>query len=687
MRRWSFLLLPLLLLAGTSRAADDVVAYDLDARLDAASHRILATETVRWTNPTAEPASDLWFHLYLNAFANADTTFMQEMRRGWGRGGYREPEQWGWTRITRLETDDGTDLLGTLEFRQPDDANSHDRTVARVPLPRPVPPGASVTLHLTFEAQLPSLLARTGFAGPFHMVGQWYPKLGVFQADPSGGQAAWNCHQFHADSEFFADFGSYRVTLAVPAGWVLAGSGVEVRREEVKEGSDDETRVTYRADKVHDFAWSAAPPNLMTVVDGEFDPARDVPQPWLERTMRLLGRSAAELELPPTHLRLVLPQAQRGLAERILRDARLALAWLGLRFGPYPYPQLTLVSPPVTAVRSAGGMEYPTLVTIGASRWNLYPPRSWTGYPEVVTVHEIGHQWFYGLLASNEFEEPWLDEGLTSYVETACLADIASDGLAPDVRVMGGWGLSRLFLRAQQLPVPLDQPAWQFRTSRAYALASYTEPSVALHTVERQLGAAPFARALRAYAERFRYRHPTAADLLSALSEAGGADVSWFGKQVLRGRARPDWAVLSVRSHRDDRPRGYHWRDGTWQEAEKEGKDENAGEKSGDEAWSVEVDIGRPGALVAPVTVELTLEDGSTRRMVWDSSEPWTRWRVEAPSRAAQVVIDPDGDWPLETNRANNYWREESGRRRLWELLWWAPAGLWTVTVLPLLWS
>ncbi len=675
----------LLLSAPPAGAADDVVAYDLDVRLDAASHHLLATETVRWTNTTAEPADDVWLHLYLNAFANPETTFMSEMRRGWGRGRYQQPEQWGWTRITRLENDDGEDLLAGLEFRQPDDGNPHDRTVARVPLTRPVLPGESVALHLSFEAQLPSLLARTGFAGPFHMVGQWFPKLGVFQAPAGGGPPAWNCHQFHADSEFYSDFGSYRVTVAVPQGWILAATGVEVRREEVHEGTEDETRVTFRAERVHDFAWSAAPPDLMTVVEGDFDPTRDVPQAWLERATTLLGRSAAELELPPTHLRLVLPLAQRGLAERILSDARLSLAWMGLRYGPYPYPQLSLVSPPVTAVSSAGGMEYPTLVTLGTSRWTLYPPAAWTSILETVTVHEIGHQWFYGLVASNEFEEPWLDEGVTSYVETSCIADILADGLAPEVHLSGGWGLDRLFLRAEKIPAPLDQPAWAFRNSRAYGMASYTEASLALHTVEQQMGAPAFARAMRTYAERYRYRHPTAADLLGVLDEAGGDDVAWFGDQVVRGRARPDWAVLSVSSHREEGPRGYQWQDGAWKQTTEEGDD--ASTASAEPVWTVEVDVGRHGDLVAPVTVELTLDDGTTRRFVWDSRTRWTRWRVEVPSPAAQVVVDPDGDWLLETKRADNYWRAEPGGRRLWQLLWWAPAGLWTLSALPLLWS
>ena len=113
----------------------------------------------------------------------------------------------------------------------------------------------------------------------------------------------------------------------------------------------------------------------MEVVEEEFDPGRDVPLVWLDRARETLGLSAADLELPPMYLRLLVPRSEIDLAERMLRSARLSVAWFGLQYGPYPYPQLTVVAPPPDAYR-AGGMEYPTLITIGRSRLLTVPPLS-----------------------------------------------------------------------------------------------------------------------------------------------------------------------------------------------------------------------------------------------------------------------------------------------------------------------
>jgi hypothetical protein len=384
--------------------------YEMAVSLDAERHLLQGRERVRWLNTTDTPTAELWWHLYLNAFANEDSSFMREIgprRLRFGRRG--DDMSWGWTRITRIALAGGDDLLPTLEFMRPDDDNVEDFTVARVRLPAEVPPGAAVEVELEFEAQLPSIIARTGFAGDFHLAGQWFPKLGVFE-----GADGWNCHQYHANSEFFADFGSYQVTLDLPAGWIVGATGVEISRVETRDGGSAPLRVSYAADRVHDFAWTAAPPALMEAIASDFEPGRDVPREWLERAATTLELSAAELELPPCRLRLLLPRSQLGLAERHLRAARFGLAWLGVWYGPYPYPELTIVVPPISA-DEAGGMEYPTFVT-GYAR-SLTPMLVVHGRSliETVVIHEIGHQYFYGLVASNEFEQAFRSDAAVDW--------------------------------------------------------------------------------------------------------------------------------------------------------------------------------------------------------------------------------------------------------------------------------
>lgn len=639
-----------------SAASVEVASYDLRVTLDPATHRLEGSERVRWTNTTSAVTDELWLHLYLNAFASPRTTFMRELDTSPIHGRAAATDGWGWIRIRSLVLDDGSDLLARLEFQRPDDGNPDDFTLARVPLPRQVRPGDAVELVIDFEVQLPTVVSRTGYVGDFHLVAQWFPKLAVF-----AGEAGWNRHQFHADSEFFADFGDYRLAITLPADWVVAASGIEIDRAPAADGRQT---VTYRAERVHDVAWCAAPPDLMEVVDADFEPGRDVPPAWLEKARARVGRSAAELELPPMQIRLLVPRGQRPLAPRMLRATRLAVAWMGLHYGVFPYPQLTVVSPPPEA-RDAGGMEYPTFITTGADRYAGLPPLSWKPDLESVTVHEFAHQYFQSLLASNEFEEAWLDEGLASYTEVACLADMAADDLLPGPARFSYWGAERVSLALSRQRVTPAIAAWEFVDGDSYFVGSYTRPALALRTVENLIGSRAMARGLRAYVERHRFSHPTGRDLVAALSAEAGRDLEPLMEQMIWDDAVPDWEVRAVRQRRRSEVAGLSWNGTSW-EAD---RGDTATASSGD-PWLVEVDLLRTGDLQAPVEVELAWEDGTVELREWEGGEPRVRWQLTSDRQLQQVVIDPAGVWALETNRRNNYWRRgpASGGRVLWWL-------------------
>ena len=670
----SLLLVAIVLLPAMSGAAAGV-DYEIAVTLDAEQHRLQGEQRVRWTNTTDTPTAELWWHLYLNAFASDITTFQRELGPRRLRFGPRPDDiTWGSTTITRMVLADGSDLLPTLEFMRPDDGNPDDFSVARVRLPEEVPTGGSVEVEVEFEAQLPSIIARTGFAGDFHLAGQWFPKLGVFE-----GADGWNCHQYHANSEYFADFGSYRVTLNLPHGWVVGATGVEISRMESPSDPVRGLQVVVMADRVHDFAWTAAPGSLMAAVDADFEPGRDVPRAWLERAVRGLGVSAASLELPPTRLRLLLPRTRLGSAERNLAATRLGVAWHGLWYGPYPYPQLTVVVPPFTA-DEAGGMEYPTFITGFGGGMSPVAFLRWPLTIENVVVHEVGHQYFYGLLASNEFEQAWLDEGLTSYAEAECLEAIVADGLGPQPRWGGFWTRDRLALSVVELRTAIDQPSWEFASAAQYYAASYGRTALTLRTLEGLIGPATFARGLRAYVERHRFRHPTGDDLFAVLSEVAGEDLGWFFEQAFRSEAVVDWGVLGVHH------RGQGSGNGAPGEGEARQPTPEEGRNSG-RAWMIDVDIGRHGDFVGPVSVELEYEDGTRERRTWDGRAPQVRWTIDSGERLARVVVDPDGVWALETRRRDNYWTSEEGSRAARRSLWWVPEALHWLGLVHLPWS
>jgi hypothetical protein len=655
------LFLAVLVTAGTLSAAPpsadvEIANYEIEVILDPGSHRLQGTEKIRWANHSSEATDEIYLHLYLNAFANSKTTFMRELEWRSLRNRSDFTGNWGWIRLGRLLLDDGSDLLPAMEFVRPDDDNPDDFSLARVQLPRTLEPGGTIELELDFEAQLPGILARTGFVGDFHLVGQWFPKIAVFR-----GKRGWNRHQFHASSEFFADFGSYLVTMTVPEGWVLGATGIEVKAETPVAGRQS---VVYRAERVHDFAWCTAPPELMEVVETDFEPGRDVPMMWFERAWSLLDMSPADLELPPMKLRLMVPKEQRGMVPRIVRATHLAVAWFGLLYGAYPYPQLTVVSPPAGA-EEAGGMEYPTFITTGADRLDAHPPFSWSSDIEAVTVHEYGHQYFQSLLASNEFEEAWLDEGLTSYAEVSCMTAIAADHLVPEIAAFDYWTSERLSLSVPTQPVTVGRRAWEYRHGWAYYLASYTKTALALRTLEGLIGSEEMARALRSYVDRYRFRHPTGSDLVETLSAAAGQDLGHFFDQAVYDDVVADWAVLAVRHRRPAAIEGFTWGGEGWDELE---NGPSAAEDGGD-TWVVDIELGRRGEFVWPVEVELRWSDGTTERRTWNSETRWVRWRLEGARRLEQVVIDPDVVWVLETRRADNYWCDRGAE--VDHPLWW----------------
>ena len=213
-------------------------------------------------------------------------------------------------------------------------------------------------------------------------------------------------------------------------------------------------------------------------------------------------------------------------------------------------------------------MEYPTFFTTGADRLDAYPPFSWSSDIEAVTVHEFGHQYFQGMLASNEFERGWLDEGVNTYAELECMTAIAADGLVPEIRPFPYWGASASPWQCLRCRSRWARRAWDYRRRWVYYLASYAKTAVVLRTVEGLIGPEAMARGLRSYVDRHAFGHPSGRDLVAALSDAAEQDLGPFFEQAIWSDAVPDWAVTSVRQRTPQTAGGFSWDDGEWRVVE-----------------------------------------------------------------------------------------------------------------------
>ena len=596
-----------------------IASYEISCRLDTDKKTVEGTELVTWTNRTSRAAATLQFHLYLNAFRNSRSTFHRESA-GRGRNGEPLPESWGSIEVTRMTDSDGTDLLPAVAYLAPDDGNRDDRTVAEVTLPRPVAPGETARVSIDFRSRLPRVQRRTGWKGDFYMVAQWFPKLGVLQEN------GWNCHQFHMNSEFFSDFGDYDVSIDVPARY-RGKVGATGKQVEERSGNGERVLYRFRQESVHDFAWTADPGYLVR---------RDF---------------FREAGLGDIELILLLQPEHASQAERHFRAAKAGLSYFGRVLGGYPYATLTIVDPPWGA-SAAGGMEYPTLITAGT---HLVAPAS-VHSPEGVVVHEFGHQYFYGMLANNEFEEPYLDEGFNQYMTARAL----KNAYGPDHAFVSFFGYR--FPLGIDLFYPVDdnrrffalatsdvhaQKSWGFRSRMSYGAGTYSHTALALATLENMIGTNVMDRSLRLYFERWRFRHPKLADFIAAVNEVTGRDWTWFFDRTFRASDDTDYAVEEVRSTPEKPPRGLFEKDGRLSE----GAPPELAKARG---WNSVALVTRRGGVVLPVEVLLRFEGGRTYRSVWDGAGRWKRFRIESGPRLLEATVDPDEKIALDSDRTNN---------------------------------
>jgi len=574
--------------------------YDIDVRLDPAGRMLHGRERIRWRNISANPTSELQFHLYWNAWRDGESSWLRERRLA-GDTATPRADAWASTDIhsLRVTLDRAYDLGSSLRFISPDDGNTADKTVAAVSLPQPVPPNGLADIEIEWSAKIPRPFARTGYIDDYYFFGQWFPKLGVLE------DAGWNTHQFHSGTEFYSDYGVYDVRMTVPRGYVVGASGREVS---VTNSSAGTAVHRYHGEDIHDFAWTTSPDFLVLT--------RTFPHP----------------PLPRVQMRLLLRRDHAGQENRHFDAAAATLRYYGEWFGPYPYENVTIVDPAFQS--GSGGMEYPTLFTAG-TRW-LAPARVLT--PESVTIHEAGHQWWYGLVGSNEFEHAWMDEGINQFSEartdevafgkTNYLARRYFGGFVPwvfrDIRLKRQVDEGIAGYRAQAESDAEATPSFRYWPSTGGNI-TYFKTALWLHTLENWLGWPTLQRAMSTYFDRWKFRHPQPPDFFQSVSEASGRDLTPFFDQVYRGSNTFDYGVQQLTST-----------------------------AAGKEHFRTTVVIRRLGEATFPVDVLTTFSDGSKKNERWDGVERRVIYRYDTKVRARSAQVDPNRILMLDVNYTNN---------------------------------
>ena len=573
-----------------------VVHYEIDAKYDASKRTVDATEVLTYHNLTGQALDHFPFHLYQNAF-QPNATFVREAKlMGTRDTGYEkwEAKYYGSEDIKSIEVMGQGDLTRNLQFVAPDDNNKDDKTVVDLRLAKPIPAGAFVQFKIAFQTKFPETQARSGWKRDFLLGGQWFPKVGVWW------HGAWNCHQYHNTTEFFADFGVYDVKLTVPQDEVIGASGIEVGNVN---NSDGTKTVTYHGDDIHDFAWTVSP-------------------------RYKVKESTYQAQMGSIQLRFLMQPAHWDQVERHERITRETLDRFEKWYGPYPYKTLTVVDPEPGS--AAGGMEYPTFITGGTEWW--LP----AGLHEVegVVEHEFGHQYWYGMVATNEFEDAWMDEGINSYTEVKVLDSILGKNtslLAVAGATYGDSEEQRDFYTGAADRDAMAQNAFAYVNSFSYAGVTYGKTASVLLTLEGIIGEDTMAKAMHTYFMKYRFTHPTKEDFLKTIEEVSGKDLRWYFNQAVYGTQVLDFEVLSANSYPTN-----------WFEEKKKDKTKKEDKDEKNTVYQTNVTVHRKGDFIMPIDVEVRFANDEKVREHWDGQSRWARFSYQRNAKVTSVEIDPD---------------------------------------------
>jgi len=607
-----------------------IANYKIDVTLNDTSKTLLANETLTWKNDSQDKITELQFHLYLNAFKNEATTFMKESK-GWHRRSSADmKEGWGWININKMELVNGEELTDKIEFIQPDDNNLSDQTVIKVLLQEPIMPQQTVEINIEFEAKLPKVFARTGYYKDFFLVGQWFPKIGVYEeaGERYATKGQWNCHQFHSNSEFFSDFGVYDITITVPQKYVIGATGILI---DEKINDDGTKSLNYYCEDVHDFAWTADP-NYVIIEDQ-----------WKHVKIKFLA------------------QPHRVFAaNRFIQAVKNSLEYFEEWYGEYPYPIFTVVDPRYGA-GGAGGMEYPTFITAGIGMLP-YLTKGYK-YPEKVTIHEFGHNYWYGLVANNEFEEAWLDEGFTTYAELMVSKKYYNQGGGSYLDLFGikisntqytRFWYSYFYPKRDKI----FNYSWKYDAG-GYGTYSYNKPALMLMTLHNYLGDDRMKKVMRAYFNRFKFKHPTTLDFINTVNEISSENLNWFFDQVIYG-----YGVLDYKIHRitiepiEVADRGYFDTDSNMtligaKELD-DAKREAWKDSTHKQLFQSKVIVLREGDVIFPVEVLVKFNNGDELLEKWDGKSRNKVFEYQKPARVISAEVDPYNKNLLDVNPLNN---------------------------------
>lgn len=575
------------------------VDYRMDIDMNVEDNTFAGEQWLTLTNNSPDTLTEAYYHLYFNAFQPESMMDVRSRNIADPDGRVKDrisklsPNEVGYHEVYALDQEGQA-----LEFEV-------IQTVMKVKLQRPIAPGDATVLHMKFNSQVPIQIRRSGRDNSEdveYSMSQWYPKLAMY--DENG----WHPDPY-VGREFYGEYGRFVVNISIDKDYVIGGTGVLTNAEEIGHGyaptpSRMNNKITYKfvADNVHDFAWVADPDFVHDIVT-------------LENGM-------------PVHFFYQTETANVENWKRLETDVQAYFDYMAANFGQYQYEQFSVIQ------GGDGGMEYPmsTFVMGGGEEYDGFLG---------LFIHEATHNWYYGMLGTDEQRYPWMDEGFTTFAEYETHQHITGEEGNPFTRVYS------VYDSYHNSPArePMSTPADHFHYNFGYGASSYYLGCIFLNQLRGVVGEEAFREGMLTYFDEWKFKHPKPEDFIRVMERSSGLVLDWYLAYWVDSDKTIDYGIAEVN------PMG-------------EGSTHIKLENKGQMPMPVDVEVTFKDGNKVMYNIPLVMMMGHKDEYLPESAWPWTHPTYDLQvnfgmDAIKSIRINPNG-YVADLNSDNDTWSRDN---------------------------
>ncbi|MEP7194950.1 MAG: M1 family metallopeptidase [Saprospiraceae bacterium] len=502
------------------------VDYDIHVKLNDQLHILEGHINIKYLNNSHEVLDKIGMHLWPNAFSTKSTEFAkQKLLHRSTRYYDSPPSESGNIELSKLMVNSKKAEI-VLVKNNPD--------MGWLVLPELLKPNEEILIDADFIVKIPASFSRFGHIDQSYQITQWYLKPAVYD------RKGWHLMPYLDQGEFYSEFGNYKVSITLPENYVVAASGVLQESKEIEflnkrveltknylsqaslelaiSDSQNLKTISYKADSVHDFAWFADKKFLVTKDQAKLKSGKLV-DTWCFFNAHKFWPNGA-------------------------RFTARAIEFYSDKVGEYPWPQATAVH---SALSAGGGMEYPMITVIN----DVSSDKSL----DQVICHEVGHNWFYGILATNERDHPWMDEGINSYYENRYMnyyykenylmpkkfrTEINKIGINSESEFM-----YQLISHANYDQYPGSSSVEM--NALSYGIDIYKRTADLFKYLEDYLGETEFDKVMKKYYSMWNFKHPYPEDLKAIFQSNTTKKTEWLFEDILLSNRKIDYSICSIK--------------------------------------------------------------------------------------------------------------------------------------------